>query len=329
MKQRYWLFRRGPVFYLEDTETGAKESLRTRDPKVAEQLRNARCEAAVRPHLGLTLGRAYLSAYDPSLDNRSWDAAMAEFLKRGKPSTQDRYRRALKNPPFDGLARRKIIDTTADDLRQILADGKPSTNHFLRRLHNLATGFGWLPWPLIPPRLWPVVRSQKRRGLTADEHRRIIEAETNAERRTFYEVLWEIGAAQSDAAQLQAANLDWSTRTLSYQRCKTGEWARMTIGPSLESLLRRLPASGYLFPKVATTPASARSAEFYRRCRLLKLSGVSLHSYRYAWAERALASGYPERWAQHALGHSSKAVHRAYAKAAFVVCPSLEQYEGK
>jgi len=39
--------------------------------------------------------------------------------------------------------------------------------------------------------------------------------------------------------------------------------------------------------------------------------------------------GYPERFAQEALGHNSKAVHRAYAKKAQVRVPSLEEYEGK
>jgi len=62
MKQRFWLFRRGPVFYLEDSETGHKESLRTRDPREAERLRHARNETADRPQLGLTHGRAYLAA---------------------------------------------------------------------------------------------------------------------------------------------------------------------------------------------------------------------------------------------------------------------------
>lgn len=56
-------------------------------------------------------------------------------------------------------------------------------------------------------------------------------------------------------------------------------------------------------------------------------SGVSLHSYRYAWAERAKQCGYPERFAQEALGHNSKAVHRAYARRAQVRLPSLESYE--
>src|ERR1039458_2377369 len=37
--------------------------------------------------------------------------------------------------------------------------------------------------------------------------------------------------------------------------------------------------------------------------------------------------GYPERFAQEALGHNSKAVHRAYAKRALMKIPSLEDYE--
>ena len=54
---------------------------------------------------------------------------------------------------------------------------------------------------------------------------------------------------------------------------------------------------------------------------------MSLHSYRYAWAERAKQAGYPERFAQEALGHNSIAVHRAYARKARVELPPLEDYE--
>jgi hypothetical protein len=67
-----------------------------------------------------------------------------------------------------------------------------------------------------------------------------------------------------------------------------------------------------------------RSAEFCRRCRVCGIKGISLHSYRYAWAERAYEAGIPERFAQAALGHSSIAVHHAYARKAYVVCPPLE-----
>ena len=40
-----------------------------------------------------------------------------------------------------------------------------------------------------------------------------------------------------------------------------------------------------------------------------------------------LLERYPERFAQEALGHNSKAVHRAYAKRALMKIPSLEDYE--
>jgi hypothetical protein len=40
-----------------------------------------------------------------------------------------------------------------------------------------------------------------------------------------------------------------------------------------------------------------------------------------------MEAGYSERFAMQALGHSSKAVHRAYAKKAQVVLPPLEDYE--
>jgi hypothetical protein len=37
----------------------------------------------------------------------------------------------------------------------------------------------------------------------------------------------------------------------------------------------------------------------------------------------------PERFAQQALGHTSKAFARAYSKKAKIVVPSLEEYERK
>ena len=66
-----------------------------------------------------------------------------------------------------------------------------------------------------------------------------------------------------------------------------------------------------------------------QRCRQLGITGIKLHSYRYAWAERAKVAGMPERFAQEALGQNSNAVHRAYAKRALMKIPSLEDYEKK
>src|ERR1035438_4511438 len=61
---------------------------------------------------------------------------------------------------------------------------------------------------------------------------------------------------------------------------------------------------------------------------------------RYQWRHPALLplclggtcsrrAGYPERFAQEALGHNSKAVHRAYAKKAEVRIDLLDQWEKK
>jgi integrase len=79
--------------------------------------------------------------------------------------------------------------------------------------------------------------------------------------------------------------------------------------------------------RLGTPSLSCHDLRSRRASRGLGIEGISLHSYRYAWAERAKAAGYPERFAQEALGHNSKAVHRAYAKKAQVKLPALEEYE--
>jgi integrase len=110
---------------------------------------------------------------------------------------------------------------------------------------------------------------------------------------------------------------------ISYQRKKTGEYALIRFDAEVERILRALPKEGPLFPYLRTVRPGDRATEFMQRTRALDIKGVSLHSYRYAWAERARRCGYPERFAQEALGHNSKAVHRAYACKAQVVVPPL------
>ena len=89
----------------------------------------------------------------------------------------------------------------------------------------------------------------------------------------------------------------------------------------------RVPREGLLFPYLNRVRSCDRATEFKQRCQGLGISGISLHSYRYAWAERARTCGYPERFAQEALGHNSKAVHRAYAKRATVRIRSPDDFE--
>jgi integrase len=329
MKSRFILFRRAGVYYSEDTTTGKQISLRTKDEAEAWTLLNARNEAHRQPVLNLQIARAYLTAADSAFAQRTWQSVMEQMQTHGKDSTRTRCARAMKSNAFDGLRRVKIMETTAEHFLTILNGGNVSVAHYLRRLHNLALSLGWLPVPVLAPRLWPKPEFKSKRGITLAEHQHILSAEKNPERNLYYQLLWEVGASQSDAATLTAENIDWKTNTLTYFRMKTAEMAQLAISKSLATILNNLPTTGPLFPKISKVGDNARSAEFYRRCKLLGIEGVTLHSYRYAWAERAKTCGYPERFAQAALGHNSQAVHRAYARKAQVVIPALEDYERK
>jgi integrase len=126
---------------------------------------------------------------------------------------------------------------------------------------------------------------------------------------------------------MKGEDVDWTNSTVSFTRKKTQVPVIVHLGPEALNLFKDLPAEGALFPYLSTVRANDRATEFRSRCRQLGIEGVTLHSYRYAWAERAKICGYLERFAQEALGHNSKAIHRAYAKRALMKIPSLEQYE--
>ena len=209
---------------------------------------------------------------------------------------------------------------------RMASQGKPSTRH---RVQRQMRGFGWLFRPLIAPKLWPKHKAKPKRAITWEEHQKVLDAEYNLEWQCYLETLWEIGAAQTDAANLNSADIDSKEKILAYCRRKTEEWAHIRIGKRLESILKKLPSSGLLFPNIAKFNDSRRAWHFSRVCKRADVVGVTLHSYRYAWAERAKSAGYPERWAQAALGHNSRAVHQTYAKNAKVICPSLEEYQRK
>ncbi len=85
----------------------------------------------------------------------------------------------------------------------------PSQKHRnLRRIHNFALDMNWLPWPVLPKKRWPAVNFKKKRAITWEEHGRIVERETNPERKAFYQLAWYTGASQTDLALLEASNID-------------------------------------------------------------------------------------------------------------------------
>jgi integrase len=141
---------------------------------------------------------------------------------------------------------------------------------------------------------------------------------------TFFSIHINFGSGHSF---LEAKNINWEDTVISFARKKTNSIAIMRFDDELAEILRSLPAKGSLFPYLRTVRVGDRSTEFHQRCVGLGIKGVTLHSYRYAWAERAKSAGYPERFAQEALGHNSKAVHRADARKAKVELSSLSEYE--
>lgn len=329
---KYWLYKgRCGVFYLEHTVTHKKESLRTTDREEAERLRNAREDAGGKSAaFGMAMGRTWIMESNPEMASRTWQNAMDDYAERGgKDQTKARRRRAMKQEAFDLIRTKKIVETTAEDFRAVLDAGTISTNHHLRNLHNHALGFGWLPLPVLHKKQWPKIEHGAKRAISPDEHKRIVASEPKEDWQSYWEMLWELGAAQTDGALLKAENFDLNEKVVSFQRQKTKEWCRLSIGSRLVALLEKLPKTGLLFPRLAIMPEKDRAKKFAIVCGRLKIEGVTLHSYRYGWAERAAVAGVSERYAQAALGHSSKAVHRAYSKRAQTICPSLEQYEAK
>jgi integrase len=328
MKKAYRLYQRqNGVFYLENNGTGEQRSLKTRDKEKAGKLLKAENESREQSALNLELGKVYLKAADPFMAKRGWQMVMDELSSHGIDESRTRCQRAMQSKPFDQIRSKLLVETTAEDLKAVLKRGGAATANYLRRLHNLALGNGWIPSCILPPKQWPRTAPKPKKAITLAEHKKIIENEANPERWFYYQMLWITGAAQSDCAGFSDKNIDWTEKVFSYKRKKTGVWCFLEIGQELEALLSGLPQNGYLFPKIALLSANDRASEFSRRSRCAAVKGVTLHSYRYGWAERAYELGYDERFAQAALGHKSRAVHHAYARKARVVCPALKALE--
>lgn len=328
MNERYRLFRRGNgVYFIEDRHSRRQESLRTKDKDTARRVAHARNESHREPALNLQMAKAYLAASDPTFVRRVWREVIVDLIETIHGSNQARAHRAFADLAFDLIRDLQLLETRAEHFLKVLKAGRVSTNSYLRRLHNFAMGMGWLPWPVLPKNRWPAIRYGEKRAITKEEHELILSRETNQEMRAFLWCCWHIGGSQSDVAHLKGQDVDWAHRVVSFFRAKTGTVQLVQLGSALAEVLAALPKSGPLFPRLGAMDEKHRASLFQRCCRRVKISGISLHSYRYAWAERARVAGMPERFAQEALGHNSKAVHRAYAKKAQVKVPSLDDYE--
>jgi len=161
MKARFRLIRRsvrGGTFYLVDTLTGKRESLRTGNADDAERICNARNDAERQPALNLHIAKAYLAGTDSGITTRTWHQALSALVDTKLGPTKERWERAAKEAPLDLIRNKVIIETQAEHLLAVLKTGTVSTNVHLRKLHNFCLAMNWLPWPILPKAQWPAVR---------------------------------------------------------------------------------------------------------------------------------------------------------------------------
>jgi integrase len=275
---------RGGTYYCEDTETRVRKSLFTKDPQEAERLVHAKNEGDRQPALNRRMGMAYLSSADPQLVTRTWQQVMADIILNKKGPTLHRWETAIKDRAFDLIRKQVVVMTLPEDFLLVLRRGTVSTNVHLRRLQNHCLDLGWLPAPILPKKKFPKIKHKEMRAITWEEHCRIIQREGNPERRDFYELCWHLGGSQSDSASLDAGDFDYENRCFTYDRLKTGNMGGMRIGAQAWEVILRRPRSGPLFPYLKTVREADRATEFKQRCDGLGIKGISLHSYRYAWA---------------------------------------------
>ena len=248
MMQRYRKFKRSwGMWYAFDNVTGNSVSLKTRVKGEAEQKIAAMNETERQPSISLGLAKVYLNATDPKLATRTWQEVMEHVVAKKKDETRRRWDTAIKDANFDCIRNLCVAETRPEHFDRALADGKVSTNVYLRRIHNHALGMEWLLKSVIPRLQWPKPVFKDKRAITAEEHAAIVAREMNAERRDFYELLWHTGAAQSDGACLRVDDINWNERTICFTRKKLksrGTSIKPTLfrfSADVEAILKRRP----------------------------------------------------------------------------------------
>ena len=204
------------MWYAFDNATGNSVSLKTRVKAEAVQKVNAMNETERQPGISLGLARVYLNATDPKLATRTWQEVMENIVAKKTDETRRRWEVAIKDRNFDCIRNLRVAETRPEHFDRALADGKVSTNVYLRRIHNHALGMEWLLKSVIPRLQWPRPVFKTKRAITAEEHAAIIAAGAERGASGFLRTVWHTGASQTDAACLLAEDVDWDTRTISY-----------------------------------------------------------------------------------------------------------------
>jgi hypothetical protein len=156
MKQQFGIIKRPwGVYYLKNKETGEQTSLKTHDKAEAQRLLQAHNDSESQPHFNLALARVYINGADPKLGTRTWQEVMDHIVERKTGETHRRWSVAIKDENFNRIRSLAVAETRPEHFDKALADGKVSTNVYLRRIHNHALGMEWLLKSVIPRLQWP------------------------------------------------------------------------------------------------------------------------------------------------------------------------------
>jgi hypothetical protein len=251
MTTRYRLIHRnarGGTFYAVDKSTAKRASLQTNDKAEALRQIAALNEASSQTALNLSLTRIYLRHSNPQVGQRTWQTVLDEIIRTKSGANQQRWQTMAKSVWFDPIRHKLLIETEGEHFLRVLQCGKVSVNVYLRRMHNSAIDMNWLPASILPKRQWPAVKFKERRGITLEEHQKIIAAEANPERKAFYQLCWHLGGSQGDIASLHGEDVDWENGTVCFTRKKTGVPVIEKLEGSVQALLMTYWRCDHGFP---------------------------------------------------------------------------------
>lgn len=108
MQDKYRLYRRSNraqgTFYAQNSSTGARESLGTKNRAEAKRLLQAKNDAHSQPILSRELAKVYLQAQDPRFGKRTWGDVARLIDGAYEGNTKERFQKFLRSAAIGTLA---------------------------------------------------------------------------------------------------------------------------------------------------------------------------------------------------------------------------------
>ena len=177
MQDKFRLYRRpNGMFYAEEYHTRHRESLQTKD-EARSAPPDCRQEPSRHPaRFQSGNGEGVSQGPRPAVLRAHVESVSDAVQHTYEGPTKARWEKFIRSEPMQGVLEKKLIQTTSSDFLAVLnhPEAGVSTNVFLRILHNRALDLGWIVQPVIAKKGWPKIRYGHRRGITREEHERIL-----------------------------------------------------------------------------------------------------------------------------------------------------------